>query len=169
MIRTDFHKSIIGRSDVVHFMDFTIADIPAKIDTGAYRSAVHADRIELSKDAHELSFRLLGGHPLYGAIAQEITTKEFEKVVISNSFGHKEGRFEVKLRIKIGPKVFKAAFTLADRSTMVYPILIGRKVLNHRFLVDTAYSQVNRAELKRQYGIVVPPDEEAQLEEGELA
>jgi hypothetical protein len=164
MARTDFHKVVIGRADTVHFMDLTVADIPAKIDTGAYRSSVHASDIQRSTDGKTLSFTLLGGHPVYKAVAKTITTDAFEEVVIVNSFGHKENRYEVKLRIKLGTKIFTAAFTLADRSTMIYPILIGRKVLSNRFLVDTAYSQVNRLELKRQYDIDVPEDEEARLE-----
>ena len=64
MARTDFHKTIIGRAEALHFVDLAIADVPAKVDTGAYRSAVHADKIRLSDDGKTLHFRLLGGHPL---------------------------------------------------------------------------------------------------------
>lgn len=160
MARTDFHKVVIGRSELVHFMDLSMADVPAKTDTGAYRSAVHADQIRLSEDGKTLHFRLLGNHPVCGALAQPVATNDFQRVWIANSFGHREERFEVKLRVKLGPKVFKAAFSLADRSKKIYPILLGRKMINNRFLVDTFYSQVNRVELKRQYGIEFPLDEE---------
>lgn len=162
MARTDFHKVVIGRSELVHFMDYAVADIPAKVDTGAYRSAVHADQISLSPDGKTLSFRLLGGHPVCGTLAQSLTTQEFQKVSIANSFGHREERYEVKLRIKLGPKVFKATFSLANRSKKIYPILLGRKMLNSRFLVDTAFSQVNRVQLKKDYGIDFPVDEEVE-------
>jgi hypothetical protein len=160
MARTDFHKVVIGRAELVHFMDFAMADVPAKTDTGAYRSAVHVDQISLSPDGKTLSFRLLGGHPVCGALARTISTEEFKTVWIANSFGHREERFEVKLRIKLGPKVFKATFSLADRSKKIYPILLGRKLLNNRFLVDTSCTQIDRVELKKQYGIEFPIDEE---------
>jgi hypothetical protein len=160
MARTDFHKVIVGRAELVHFMDFEMADVPAKVDTGAYRSAVHADQIQLSDDGKKLSFRLLGGHPVCGGLATVVETDQFQKVWIANSFGQREERFEVKLRVKLGPKIFTATFSLADRSKKIYPILLGRKMLNNRFLVDTAHTQVNRVELKQKYGIEFPLDEE---------
>lgn len=159
MPRKDFHKVVIGRAELLHFIDFDIADVPAKVDTGAYRSAVHASNISVGDDGR-LNFKILGNHPVCGALAKEYKTKEYSVVNIANSFGHEEKRYEVKLRVKLGPKLFKATFTLADRSKKIYPILIGRKMLNNRFLTDTAETSVNRIELKKQYGIEFPNDEE---------
>ena len=160
MARTDFRKVVVGRAELLHFMDYEIADIPAKVDTGAYRSSVHADRIKLSDDGKKLSFRLLGKHPVCGNLATVIETSHFDEVWISNSFGHREKRYEVKLRVKLGPKVFWATFSLANRSKKIYPILLGRKMLNNRFLVDTHISALNRVELKKKYNIDFPKDEE---------
>ena len=160
MARTDFHKVVVGRAELLHFMQYDMADIPAKVDTGAYRSAVHATRILLSKDGKLLSFVLLGDHPVCGDLAREVTTDNFKTVWIANSFGHREKRYEVKFRVKLGPKIFIATFSLADRSKKIYPILLGRKLLNNRFLVDTSQTSVNRVELKKQYGIEFPKDEE---------
>jgi len=160
MARTDFHKVVIGRAEMLTFIEPSIEHVPAKTDTGAYRSAVHADKIKISQDGKTLSFRLLGGHPYYGNAAMEITTDAFEKVTVENSFGQSQDRYEVRMRVKLGPKVFSARFTLADRSKKTYPILLGRKLLNGRFLVDTAETSIDRAELKRLYGLELPMDEE---------
>ena len=160
MARTDFHKVIVGRAELLHFMEQQIADIPAKVDSGAYRSAIHASDISLSSDGSELSFTLLGKHPVCGSLATEVKTKDFKSVWISNSFGHREERYEVKLKVKLGPKVFFATFSLADRAKKIYPILIGRKLLNNRFLVDTSETSINRIDLKNQYSIDFPNDEE---------
>lgn len=160
MARTDFHKVVIGRSETLHFMDYDMADIPAKVDTGAYRSAVHADNIRLSEDGKTLHFRLLGQHPVCGALATDMSTASFKTVKVANSFGHTEERYEVTLRVKLGPKIFRATFSLADRSKKIYPILLGRKMLNKRFLVDTSQVQIDRVALKRQYNISFPSDEE---------
>ncbi len=154
----DFHKVIIGRSEEIAFRDFGIDGVPAKTDTGAFRSAVHA--INICENNGILTFNLLGDHPVCGAFAKEVSTDEFQKVWVANSFGHREERYEVKLKVKLGPKVFFARFTLADRSKKIYPVLLGRKLLNHRFLVDSAESSVNRVELKEKYGIAFPIDEE---------
>jgi hypothetical protein len=155
----DFHKAVIGRSEELSFVDFDMQKIPAKTDTGAYRSAAHADQIKLAKNG-ELSFRLLGNHPVCGSMAVTVKTDKYKIVRIENSFGHGQDRYEVRLRVKLGPKVFVAPFTLADRSAKIYPILLGRKLLNHRFLVDSAESSLDRVELKKKYGISFPKDEE---------
>lgn len=156
--RRDFHKLVIGRSERLFFVDTGIHGVPAKVDTGAYRSAIHATGIK-EKDG-KLSFTLLGDHPVCGNMAETFETDVFKKVTISNSFGQEEDRYEVKLKVKLGPKVFNAKFTLADRSKKIYPILLGRTMLNGRFLIDTDESAIDRIQLKQEYGIEFPNDEE---------
>jgi len=156
--RRDFHKLIIGRSERLSFVDTHIVDVPAKVDTGAYRSAIHAGSI--TEHDGVLTFTLLAGHPVCGAMAKQMTTRQFSQVTVANSFGHQEVRYEVRLKVKIGPKIFVAKFTLADRSKKIYPILLGRTMLNGRFLIDTDESAIDRVQLKREYGITFPPDEE---------
>lgn len=161
--KLDFHKVIIGRSEVLTFVGTEAISIPAKADTGAYRSAVHAENIVETADG--LSFDLLGGHPVCGSMHHPVTVADFKKVWIANSFGHREERYEVRLKVKLGPKIFHARFTLADRSKKIYPILLGRKLLNGRFLVDSSESSLNRVELKQKYNVSFPPDEEEGREE----
>lgn len=159
----DFHKVIIGRSELLTFVGSEAINVPAKTDSGAYRSAVHASNITANEDG-TLSFDLLGGHPVCGAMAHRVSAEEYKTVWIANSFGEREQRYEVKLKVKLGPKIFHANFTLADRSKKIYPVLLGRKLLNHRFLVDSAESSVNRVQLKKEYGIEFPNDEEVRYE-----
>lgn len=158
--RHDFHKVIIGRSEELSFVDLGLPLVPSKADTGAYSSAVHARNIVLDEATGELSYELFGGHPIAGAFATKLKTKQFSIVNVENSFGHSQDRYEVKLKVKLGPKVFIAKFTLADRSKKIYPILLGRKLLNNRFLVDSAKSSLNRIELKQKYNIIFPGDDE---------
>lgn len=161
MSRTDFHKVIIGRAELLGFIfDDEKVTVPAKVDTGAYRSAVHADNVRLSDDGKTLHFTLFGNHPVCGPLARDLSTDTFKQVTVENSFGHREERYEVRLRVSLGAKTFNSAFTLANRSKKIYPILMGRKLLNNRFLVDTAQSSIDRVELKREYGIAFPNDEE---------
>lgn len=128
-------KSIIGRAELVALPDANLEAINAKIDTGAHRSSIDASFIE-EKDG-VLSFKLLReGVPGYNG--QLMTAEKFRKVVIHNSFGEEQERYELKLRIKIGSRTFKTGFTLADRSKKIYPILIGRKLLKDRYIVDVA-------------------------------
>ncbi len=156
--RNDFHKLIIGRSERLDFPMQHIHGVPVKVDTGAYRSAVHAS--DISEVDGVVYFTLFGDHPLCGSMATKVSTDRFKKVWIENSFGHREERYDVRFRVKLGPKVFVAKFTLADRSKKIYPILLGRTLLNRRFLVDTNESAIDRVQLKKEYGIEFPNDEE---------
>lgn len=163
----DFHKVVIGRSEVMTFVDTEATSVPAKVDTGAYRSAVHASNIAVDKNG-VLGFDLLGGHPIFGSAAHHVKTKEFKLVVVSNSFGHEEERFEIKLKVKIGSKIFTASFTLADRSKKIFPILLGRTLLNYRFLVDSSVTHLNKITLKEQYGVTFPDDPDLAEDEMEV-
>ncbi len=156
--KRDFHKVVIGRSEVLTFVDFGIAQIPAKVDTGAYRSAIHASDIVC--DGTTLSFTLLAGHPNVGVTKQVVTTTSFHQVGITNSFGQSQDRYEVKLKVKLGPKIFTDGFTLTDRSKMTYPILLGRMLLKDRFIIVPAVSSLDRITLQRLLGIDFPKDEE---------
>lgn len=151
---------IIGRSEPITFVGYEkLMSIPAKIDTGAYRSAVHADNIYVD-EVGRLHFTLFAGHPTCANCATDIITKKFNKASISNSFGDTEDRYEVTLKVKIGSKIFNESFTLANRAKKIYPILLGRKLLNNRFLVDPSISGISRNELKAKYNISLPDDEE---------
>ena len=45
-------------------------------------------------------------------------------------------RYKVKLRVILDNRVINATFTLADRSSQVYPVLVGRNILRGKFIVD---------------------------------
>ncbi len=158
--RSKLHAMIIGRSEIISFVDYQqLVSIPAKVDTGAYRSAVHADNIYVD-DAGHLHFTLFAGHPTCDNYATEIVSDKFTTVSVSNSFGDTDERYEVVLKVKIGPKIFRESFTLANRAKKIYPILLGRKLLNGRFLVDTSSCGISRKQLKTKYNISLPDDEE---------
>lgn len=153
-------KIVIGRTEPIGFVDEELMDIPARVDTGAYRSAVHAEDI-VEKDGI-LSFKLLKNHPSVGGRTVQMTSSEYNTVQIENSFGHKEKRYEVKMRVRLGPRIVKTGFTLANRGKKLYPVLVGRKLLNTRYLVDTTISGLDRKMLKKKYNIELLPDEEEQ-------
>jgi len=129
---------IIGRKDKADFPELHLVNIDIKIDTGAYTSTIHSHDIrEVDIDEEKyIEFQLLDpSHPNY---SDEIfKTKRFVKKKVKNSFGESELRFFVKTQIIIFGKDYPIELSLSDRSNMKYPILIGRKLLNKRFMVDT--------------------------------
>lgn len=131
-------KAIVGRAERVDFPDSAIVGVPAKIDTGAYRSSVWASNIH-EKDG-VLHFTLLGPESSFYS-GKECTATKYEVVEVENSFGHKEDRYSLIIKMRMGSKVVKSNFTLADRSKKTYPVLIGRKHLRGRFIVDVSEGQ----------------------------
>ena len=128
-------KVVIGRVERVNFPEFDIIGVPAKIDTGAFRSSIWASNI--IEEAGVLSFTLLDSSSEWYT-GKIYTTTKFEIVEVENSFGHKQERYSVYIKIKMGPKNVVSNFTLADRSMKIYPVLIGRKLLRGRYVVDVA-------------------------------
>ena len=152
-------RDVIGRSAEIKFVDFSDVLVPAKIDTGAYHSAIHATNIYVDEN-QVLHFRILGNHPVCQEAAFDASTSDYSTVSIANSFGDRETRYEVNLHVKIGEQDFITSFTLADRSRKIYPILLGRIALKKRFIVDIDQSGVDRMELKEKFRINLPEDEE---------
>jgi hypothetical protein len=153
------HSVIIGRAEYVDIKD-VVLNVPAKIDTGAFRSSVHCSDVFVSeKDGKPVLKVKLLGHPV-SPVIYDLVFEEYEEVEVTNSFGHAEKRFEVKLKLKIGSKVFTTSCTLADRRNNLFPVLIGREALRKRFVVDVSQSSVDRVKLKKEYGIKHPLDRE---------
>lgn len=128
-------KLLIGRREKIDFPELRLSGIIAKVDTGAYTSALHCDEI-FEKDG-SLYFTPLG--PLdSGYKGEQHSVTEYHQKEIRNSFGEVEKRYIIKTTIKIGRKRIKALISLTDRGKMRYPVLIGRKLLKNRFIVDVA-------------------------------
>ncbi len=129
-------RTVIGRAETIDFTDESGSlNVPAKIDTGAYSSSVWASNI-IETDG-TLEFELMGpGHPCY--TGKKISTKNYRSVTIQNSFGKSEKRFGVELKVTFCGKRITSFFTLSDRSKKIYPVLIGRKLLKGRYLVDVS-------------------------------
>ena len=65
------------------------------------------------------------------------------KTVIKRTL-EKEQRYVVKLKVKMGKNLITADFSLNDRSKFDYQVLIGRNIINGRYLVDTSISNTLR-------------------------
>ncbi len=155
---------VIGRFEHLDVVG-KLEGVPAKIDTGAYRSAIHARDIEIytKKNKDYLKFTI-GAHPSFNR-KRTIQTSSFTEIEVTSSTGHKVKRYEVSLKIRLGYKIFQTSFTLADRSQNVFPVLVGRKAIRNRFLVDVTRSGVNRKELKAAARELIKRGDEEYLEE----
>jgi len=119
-----------------------VKKIPAKVDTGADSSAIWASHIRMNKK-NQLEFRLFGPKsPLYSG--ETLLASEFEVKQVRSSNGHTTLRYSIPLTVKISGRTIRAYFTLANRARNRFPILIGRKTLQNKFLVDVSKVQIAR-------------------------
>ena len=137
-------KKVIGRYDKIDLPDLHLFELDAKIDTGAYSSAIHYHHAEIiEKDGKEvLHFTLLDPtHPDYND--KSFYFEKFDRRNIKNSFGDSEMRFVIHTKITLFGKNFETDFSLSDRGSLKFPILLGRKLLQMGFVVDVAKSNLS--------------------------
>jgi len=124
---------VIGRLQEVSLPEFQLPSLTAKIDTGAFTSSLHCQIV--SVDDHWVEFHVLDPtHPQFIDIPNRVPLVEMKQVTSSN--GTSELRPVIKTLIKIGDEEFEIYLTLTDRSEMRYPILLGRRFLADKFVVD---------------------------------
>ncbi|MBS1952474.1 MAG: hypothetical protein OJF59_002098 [Cytophagales bacterium] len=124
---------ILGRSDRVDLPGLEIENIHAKIDTGAYTCSLHCASTTVTNGV--LEFVLLDEeHPEF--TGRKYRFKKFEQRAIKNSFGEAELRYIIKTKIKIFDLLIKTEFSLSNRGNLKFPVLLGRKILRNRFLID---------------------------------
>jgi hypothetical protein len=134
-------KKTIGRTDKVDLPELGLLEVQAKIDTGAYTSAIHCSKIHVdtNKDGKELLVYTISGNRLgKGMRARKFKTDNFKLKMIRSSNGQVQQRYVIKTKLRLFNKIYNTEFSLSDRSHMKNPILLGRKLLNGRFLVDVA-------------------------------
>jgi hypothetical protein len=132
-------KVTIGRVDKADFPELSLLDIDIKIDSGAYTSSIHCSEIkEVGNEGESyIQFTLLDPeHPFYNN--KKFKFKNYTSKIVKSSNGISEKRFMIQTTIIIFNKTFPIYLTLSERKDMKYPILLGRKFLNKKFIIDTA-------------------------------
>ena len=109
----------------------------AKMDTGALTSSLDAKGLtSFQRDGKDW-------------VRFDVETQDDNDKVISQSFereivrevtlrgaGGKDDRPVVLMKICIGDQIYEEQFTLRDRGEMKYPLLIGRRTIQHLGLID---------------------------------
>lgn len=138
--------NILGRYDRVDLPELGLYNIHAKIDTGAYTCSLHCHKAEVVNG--KLEFILLDEeHPEFTGMKFVFST--FENRDIKNSFGEVEKRFVIVTTIKIFDEEITAEFSLSNRGSLKFPILIGRKILRDRFLIDVKKKNLSYKEKRK--------------------
>ncbi|MFO8084261.1 MAG: RimK/LysX family protein [Desulfobacterales bacterium] len=117
--------------------------LKAKLDTGALTSSLHARDIEyLEKDGQKMVRFVVIADCARSDEKVEITFEKplKRKVRIRQHQGEPMRRPVVIMDFCIGGKLYSTPFSLTSRSNFNYPVLLGRKFLKGRILVDSGHS-----------------------------
>ncbi|MBP9159392.1 MAG: RimK/LysX family protein [Flavobacteriales bacterium] len=132
-------KVTIGRLEYIALPRLGVARVHAKLDTGAFRSALHYQKLELreldGKEELVVTFAM-------GRKRTKVVFHEFRLVTVKSSTGHRTERYLITTRVKLNAHTVRTQFTLFDRSDMKYQVLLGRKFLQGRFVVDVARKNI---------------------------
>ncbi len=129
--------SVVGWRELIDLPHLGLKGVPAKIDSGARTSSLHGHVIEeFSRDGEQFVRFAVdwdGEEHICEAVHVDVRG-------ITSSNGETQQRYVIKTPMKIGNVEFRAEISLADRSDMKFPMLIGRSSLRRRFLVDSGHS-----------------------------
>jgi len=123
---------VIGRIDKIDLPELGLQNIPAKIDTGANRSAIHCSEITIMKHKgrDQISFHI----PLDTSHGiNTFFSKSFFKKKIRSSSGHVDERYIIRTDVVLFGEKIRTTFSLTDRSEMKFPILFRNM---YKFCVD---------------------------------
>ncbi len=127
---------ILGSFEPVSFPEFIkIGQVKAKIDTGAYTGALHCTKIteEETAEGKVLHFSPFDHPEVHMAVT------DFVVRYVRSSNGDAENRYFINTTIKLRGETYPIVLSLADRSEMKWPVLIGRRFLRrNNFLVDVS-------------------------------
>lgn len=114
------------------------AMVKAKLDTGALTSSLHAVNVErFEKDGEEwVRFQV----KVEDQNSKEVVSETFERPIYRDltvrGAGGRDDRPVVLMKICFGNTIHEEQFGLNDRSDMLYPVLIGRRTIQHLGVVD---------------------------------
>ena len=128
-------RLVIGRLEHIALPGLGVDRVEAKVDTGAYRSALHYQRILIRTVQGEkqlwVTFQM-------GRKRKTKVFRKFRKVLVKSSNGSISHRYLISTLVRLNGFAVRTQFTLFDRSDMKYQVLLGRKFLRGRFLVDVS-------------------------------
>lgn len=141
---------IIGWREIIGLPDFGVLGMPAKIDTGARTSALHAENQEVFERDGSMWVRF------YFPIKSQPRSYRLEAPIIDermikNTGGVPELRIVIRTTLMMGSRHWGIDVSLADRKKMGFDLIIGRTALRgKKALVDPSKSYILDQDLPHQ-------------------
>lgn len=130
-------KTTIGATATINFPDLDWHGVPARVDTGAATSSFHCSKVKVIERNGQtlLSFVL---DMKKGGASKPILVSDFKERTVKNSFGQSEQRYIIRTMVEVAGRQVRTQFSLADRFKMSFPVLLGRRLLKGKFIVDVS-------------------------------
>ncbi len=131
-------KPVLGYIEDISLPDLGVQCL-AKVDTGACTSSLHAEQIEtFDRDGQPwVRFHVKFDNAEI-TIDQVCEAPVIAQRTIASSNGQRSQRYVIRTRMSARGETFNAEISLSHRGSMRYPMLLGRKAIAGRFLVDVA-------------------------------
>ena len=144
--------TVIGWKEWIGLPDLGIPAIKAKVDTGARTSALHTFSLEEFENRGRPMVRF-GIHPLQRRrdVVRFCEAPVLERRRVKDSGGHSEKRYVIQTTAAVGSIIWPIEITLTDRDAMLFRMLLGRKALEDRFLVNPGRSYLTGRSLAKSY------------------
>jgi hypothetical protein len=130
------NKVEIGWCEMVDIPSLGLTQVHAKMDTGAATSSIHASRIKpITRDGKlcvEFWFRLNAGEK-----PRRYEAPVIDRRMVRSSNGEAQDRYVIAAQFCFGTLCWNGQLTLANRRSMAFPLLIGRRALRRGFLVNS--------------------------------
>jgi hypothetical protein len=145
-------NAIIGWKEWIGLPDLGIPAVKAKIDTGARTSALHIFDLEefVANGRRMVRF---GIQPLQRRkdIQRFCEAPVLETRRVKDSGGHIEKRYVIRTTAVMGAVSWPIDITLTNRDLMLFRMLLGRKAIENRFLIDPGRLYLTGRSLAKSY------------------
>jgi hypothetical protein len=134
-------KPTIGWREWIALPELGVEAIKVKVDTGARSSALHAFEIRSFEKGgvEHVRFTI---HPRQRdtAVSVEVECPVVGRRWIRSSSGHRSRRPVIRTQVELLGRTWPIEATLTNRDAMGFRMLLGRKAIRGRFLVDVSRS-----------------------------
>ena len=134
-------KLEIGWREWVALPSLGVDRIKAKIDTGARTSALHAFEIRQTERNGQKYVRF-SLHPVQHRRKPlvDCEARVIDERVVTSSSGERQHRYVIETTVQLGEASWPIEVTLTNRDELGFRMLLGRRAVRRRFLVDPGSS-----------------------------
>ena len=136
-------RKVIGWREWVGLPDLGVIEVKAKVDTGADNSSLHAFEIERFDEGgidmvrFEIHPRQRKRKPSISCVAQVAGERK-----VRNPGGRLETRPVIRTTLVVAGEELEALVNLTTRDEMTFRMLLGRRTVRSRFVVDPGRSYI---------------------------